>query len=106
MVDVENISYTGREKQIIKLLILGFVVKEICDLIGNSKHTTKTQVSILRGKLNACSETVIVAKALSSGFTYNLNTRIVLYNGQAIPVSMAKADAVLAAKYKSLSGDY
>ncbi|WP_157632332.1 response regulator transcription factor [Salinispora pacifica] len=60
-------ALTGRESEVIALLVAGYSNKQIARRIGASGHATKRAVASIMAKLNCPNRTMVAARALRDG---------------------------------------
>ena len=63
----ETEPLTGREEEVLRLLVKGFIKKEIADHLAISQHTVDMHLRSVYRKLQVRSQTEAVSKALRQG---------------------------------------
>ncbi|MGV7117118.1 response regulator transcription factor [Paenibacillus kyungheensis] len=66
----EKVKYqlTGREDEVLKLLISGLNHREIANLLAISPHTSREYISRIYSKLNVSNRVQCVIKAIDIGY--------------------------------------
>jgi DNA-binding CsgD family transcriptional regulator len=62
-----SFSLTGRERQVLELMVQGLIKKEIANQLGMSVHTVTTHIRHVYEKLQVTTNTAAVSKAIREG---------------------------------------